>query len=158
MTLLYRKANYKLQYTSPTIHININTIRIIQSVISVSQTINPIAPIIIVVIAIAANNFIRSIVICILQNKFFHLHYHKILVLPYVISFLVHYTYYFFRIRCRMFRSFSYLEVVFLWVSFCSLCQLKVLSDTVATLKFSFLGFIEFQSLNIICFVLSFTS
>lgn len=96
----------------------ISTIRNIQSVISVSQTINQIAPIIIAVIAIAAINFIRSIAIYISQNKFFHLHYHKILVRVSFIGFLIRYTFYSFRVPLSKFRNTFYQVAEFQLVSF----------------------------------------
>ena len=111
-------VGYKLQYTIATIAINTATIRINQSVISVSQIINPIAPIIIAVIAIAAISFIRSIVIYISQNKFFHLHYHKILVRVSFIDFSIRYTFYSFRVPLSKFRNTFYQVAEFQLVSF----------------------------------------
>ena len=96
----------------------IKTIRNIQSVISVNQTINPITPIIIAVIAIAAINFARSITIYILQSKFFHLHYHKILVQVSFIYFLIHYISYSFHTPLSKFHSTFYQVAEFLLVSF----------------------------------------
>lgn len=63
LTLLYRKGNYKLQYTIPTIHANIITRSINQSVFSISRANKAIPPNNIIVIIVAANNFIRSITI-----------------------------------------------------------------------------------------------
>lgn len=154
---IQHSSDYKLQYISPTIHININTIRIIQSVISVSQINNPIAPIIIVVIAIAANNFIRSITLYRLRNKPINLCFRIVIVQAFSPELLVDCTLCFFLTGYQMFHK-SFCQAMLLRCAFCKFLQLKVLSEIVAILKFSFLGFIAFQSTNITCLVLSFTS
>lgn len=70
---IQHSSDYKLQYTIATIPINTRIIRNSQSVISDSQTINPITPIIIAVIPIAVINFIIFITIYRLRNKPFNL-------------------------------------------------------------------------------------
>lgn len=60
---------YKLQYTIPTIHTNIITRSISQSVFSINQAIPDITAKIIIVITIAAHNFIQSIILLLTYDK-----------------------------------------------------------------------------------------
>lgn len=89
-----------------------------QSVFSISRPTKHIAAKTIIVITIAAHNFIRSITICRLQNKFFHLHYHKTLVRVSFIGFLIRYTFYSFRVPLSKFRNTFYQVAEFQLVSF----------------------------------------
>lgn len=84
-------SDYKLQYTTPTIHTIIITRSISQSVFSINQAKPDITAKIIIVIIIATNNFTRSITLYRLQSKFSHLHYHKTPVPLYTPFFLIHY-------------------------------------------------------------------
>ena len=93
-------SDYRAQYTIPTIHTNIITRSISQSVFSINQAKPDITAQNIIVIIVAVNNFIQSITICRLRNKLYHLYYHKTLAQVSFIDFLTHYIFYFFQNFC----------------------------------------------------------
>lgn len=105
----------------------------------------------------AAHNFIRSITLYRWRNKPINLRFRIVIVQAFSPELSVGCTLCFFLTGCQMFHK-SFCQAMLLCCAFCSFLQLKVLSEIVAILKFSFLGFIAFQSINIICLVLSFTS
>ena len=66
------------------------------------------------------------VIICRLQNKSFHLHYHKILVRVSFIGFSIRYTFYFFRVPLSKFRSTFYQVAELMLVSFFSSLDLNI--------------------------------
>lgn len=154
---IQHSSDYKLQYTTPTIHTSIITRSISQSVFSISRAIPDITAKIIIVIIIAAHNFIRSITLYRLRNKPISLCFRIVIVQAFSPELLVGCILCFFLTGCQMFHK-SFCQAMLLCCAFCKFLHLKVLSEIVAILKFSFLGFIAFQSINMTCLVLSFTS
>ena len=99
----------------------------------------------------------RSIILCILRSTPISLRFRIVIVQAFSPELLVDCTLCFFLTGCQMFHK-SFCQAMLLCCAFFKFLHLKVLSEIVAILKFSFLGFIAFQSMNITCLVLSFTS